>query len=46
MLHEMGHGVDLDSDDGLQLSSNPEVISLIKKLKHSSYYARTKKRKL
>lgn len=43
MLHEMGHGVDLDGDDGLQLSSNPEVISLIKKLKHSSYYARTKK---
>ena len=43
ILHEMGHGVDLDIDDGLQLSSNPEVISLIKKLKHSSYYARTKK---
>ena len=43
MLHEMGHGVDLDNDDGLQLSSNSEVISLIKKAKHSSYYARTKK---
>ena len=42
ILHEMGHGVDLDVDDGLHLSQDVFLRQLIKSYRFSSYYARTR----